>query len=123
MTGVQTCALPISIMPKLSDQVQNMLCGPSNYSRDPNLWYFPFIQERLFSTHLLLNQQDLKILPYHHNEKQYMSEYGYGLDLKDRAIEQKDINLLYEWRLYRNTQTDQHIDFCYPWIPYFNKNI
>lgn len=112
----------VSVMPLLPQEVQDLLCGPSHYSRDPNLWNFPFIQERLFSTYLVLNQKNLRILPYHHNEQMYLPQYGHVLDLKDRAIEEKDKNLLNQWRLTRNSICGWP-DYCEPWIQHFNGNL
>lgn len=105
-------------IPAYPKHIQDLLCSPSNYSRDPNLWYFPFIQERLFSTYLLLTQGKYRVLPYHHNEKMYSDRFGYLLDLKDRAIAEGSQALLEQWRTERNSICNWP-DHCKDWIQNF----
>lgn len=52
-------------IPKLSPRIRDLHNGPSNYGPFPNLWYFPFIHERLYSTFLLQNVKEFKICGTH----------------------------------------------------------
>jgi hypothetical protein len=111
----------LDCMPLYPLHIQNLVCSPSNYDREPTLWYFPFIQERLFSTYLLLNAGKYNVLPYHHNEDMYTTKYGYLLDLKDRAIASNSKEFLEQWRLGRNS-TFNWPDHCKDWIVNFKKD-
>jgi hypothetical protein len=55
-------------IPKLSPRVQELHNGPANYGPFPNLWYFPFIHERLFSTYLTMNRRAFHIFGSHHEQ-------------------------------------------------------
>jgi hypothetical protein len=55
----------LAALPTLSTRVQELHNGPSDYGPFPNLWYFPFIHERLFSTYILKNCLDFKIYATH----------------------------------------------------------
>jgi hypothetical protein len=55
----------IAAIPKLSDRVRQLHNGPSDYGPFPDLWYFPFIHERLFSTYLLSNYTRFQVQPGH----------------------------------------------------------
>jgi hypothetical protein len=53
-------------IPKLSPRIQALHNGPADYEAFPDLWYFPFIHERLFSTLLLKNYDRYSIFSYHY---------------------------------------------------------
>jgi hypothetical protein len=105
-------------VPNYAEETQGLLFSPSQYPRSPDLWYFPFIQERLFSTYLTMNADRYRVLPYHHNEEKYLSQYGYLLDLKDQAIKTGSKDLLEQWRQERGRICNWP-DHCQAWIQHF----
>lgn len=107
-------------IPNFDQSVINKMHEPSGYIPNPGLWYFPFIQERLFSTYLVMNYQRFKILPYHHQEDLYDANYRHLVDLKEQAIETGDIKLLEQWRQTRN-QIIKVPDCSESWIKNFKK--
>lgn len=60
----------LNVIPLLSPRVRELYETSADYANDTKLNYFPFIHERLLSTYLLLNKDNLKILPYHNVENQ-----------------------------------------------------
>lgn len=103
-----------------SDADQLKLFGASHYGPDPDLWYFPFIQERLYSTFLLMNHKQFKVMPYHLNEAYHAAQYGSLYDLKEQAIAQADTALLEQWRQQRNL-IQAGPDWAEKWIKEFDK--
>lgn len=71
------------------------------YPTFPDLWYFPFIHERLLSTYLRLQTYDLKVCPYHHQKETFGANWNKLYTLKKNAIESRSISKLYEWWLFR----------------------
>lgn len=111
----------IEIIDQLPVHVQDLLCGPSNYSREPTLWNFPFIQERLFSTFLALNPGRFNVLPYHHQENACSPEYKKLLELKDTAINNNDVGMLNDWISLRDTVFLNLPNNPHNWIKNFKK--
>jgi hypothetical protein len=55
-----------AVIPMLSPRVRDLHNGPANYGPFPDLWHFPFIHERLFTTYLAINRGTFHIFGYHH---------------------------------------------------------
>lgn len=110
-------------VPKLSIQTHKLLCSGANYAPDRSLWYFPFIQERLFSTYILLNKDSLKVLPYHRDKELWIAQEGYSKlhALKESGIKNKDQSILYSWAQLRNHYEPPPDDMAKVWIPYLWK--
>lgn len=111
----------VDIIDQLPLHIQNLLCGPSDYSRDPTLWYFPFIQERLFSTYLALNPGRYNVLPYHHQENICKPEHKMLLELKDTAIDNNNADLLDKWVSLRDTVFSNLPNNPSVWVKKFKK--
>lgn len=79
-------------LPHLPSEIINLHDSDSNYGI-AKLNYFPFIQERLFSTYLSMHPE-IKVLPYQHGEAYYHDHYHILNRLKAT-----DIDL---WRRMRN---------------------
>lgn len=108
----------LTVIPKLPNYERQLLFSGSNYSKDPTLWYFPFIQERLFSTYLLINKDKFKILPYHesnHWVKQGNDKLEYLLGIKELAIKENSKKLFEYWKDERNKYFPWP-NICAPWI-------
>lgn len=87
----------LSVIPKLPDSIQQVLSSGAGYSHAPELWYFPFIQERFFSLVLMMNQNKFKIFAYHKDYETIRSRYQQLHDLKDQGIKMKDAVKLRSW--------------------------
>ncbi len=94
----------------------------AGYPPFPNLWYFPFIHERLLSTYLTIYYKDLKIFHYHHQPEQY----GYMWDrlyfLKTMAIKYREPAILAEWQALRQ-HLKLNLGFSDNWYTKFDKNL
>ena len=119
----------VSNIKNLPPRIRELHDGHANYGYDSkvesNLTYFPFIQERLFSTFLLLHRHKLKILPYKVNEERHPDALHMLNALKGIAIERKDPAILSKWRNRRGPSLtplypDPKIDWAEKWIPKFN---
>lgn len=110
---------------KVSDwpeTVQAKLFGASQYGPESDLWYFPFIQERLYSTFLLMNRDNFRIMPYHLNEDYHAAAYGNIYHMKEQAIREGNRDLLEQWRQQRN-QIQHGPDWAQHWISEFKPGI
>lgn len=80
---------------KLPLRIRRLHDSSANYGPLPDLWYFPFIQERLLSTFITINK--LKVFPYHHR----IEDLGFISEkmnfLKISALKYKDKKLLKDW--------------------------
>lgn len=112
----------VNIIDTLPDTIKKMHNSGAKYPPFPDLWYFPFIHERLLSTYLTLNYDKLRILPYQHRPEQY----GYMWDrlyfLKTMALKYKEISILEEWQHLR-TYLGLDFPFSKNWIAKFDKNL
>lgn len=94
---------------KLSPNTKKLYHGNTAYI-DRNISYFSFIQERLFSTFVYINQKKFNILPLQINEEQFEPHLDKLTLLKTIAIERQDRNILNDWRIIRN----QYVGSLYP---------
>lgn len=101
--------LYIEIIPKLPPEIKSLHDSGSNYFRDPSLWHFPFILERLLSNWVSWHYQDLKVYTYHHlpnldryqfNHNRYFI-YDKLRFLKMQTIKHQDYVILNEWLDFR----------------------
>lgn len=83
----------------LPDRIKDLHNGSAGYPNFPDLWYFPFIHERLLSTYLSLNYNDLSIYSYHHDYKKYGDIWQILYCIKKQAIQENNSEL---YRLYFN---------------------
>lgn len=105
-----------------SEQDQTKLFGPSQYGLDPDLWYFPFVQERLYSTFLLMQKSRFRVKPYHLNESYHAAQYKDLYTLKEQAISKGDPALLEQWRQQRMLIQDGP-DWAKHWIKEFDPEL
>ena len=77
----------------LPDNIKRLHNGPADYAPFPDLWYFPFIHERLLSTYLQVNYNKLRIWSYHHDFQQYGDVWHLMYSVKTNAIRTNDPNL------------------------------
>lgn len=103
-------------------EAQSKLFGSSQYGPEPDLWYFPFVQERLYSTYLLMNQSQFRIMPYHLNESYHAAQHSNLYNLKEQAIREGNTELLEQWRQQRNL-IQGGPDWAEHWIKEFNPRI
>lgn len=94
----------------------------AGYPPFPELWYFPFIHERLLSMYLTVHYKDLKIFHYHHDK----DRFGYMWDrlhfLKTMAIKYKEPEILAEWQALR-THLKLNYNFSTNWLQKFDKTL
>ena len=106
----------------LPTQIKLLHNQGAGYPPFPDLWYFPFVHERLLSTYLTINYSNLKIFHYHNDKEQY----GYMWDrlyfLKSMAIKYKEPAILMEYQELRDyLKINYH--FSRDWIQRFDKNL
>jgi hypothetical protein len=90
----------INVIPQLPDSVRVLYERSAGYRNDLSLNYFAFIHERLLSTYILLNQDTIKVLPYHHEPDtpfESMLE-----DIKSACIQKQSEDLKTVWFRLRN---------------------
>lgn len=106
----------------LPNNIKLLHSSGAKYPAYPNLWYFPFIHERLLSTYLVIKYKDLKIWHYHHGKE----HFGYMWDrlyfLKTMAIKYKEPDILMEWQNLR-TYLKLNYNFSDTWVNRLDKNL
>lgn len=91
----------IKKLPQLSPRVQALHESGANYGPFPDLNYFAFIHERLFSTYLLANKHRFRIKAYHHGWQNLGKDANIMRNLKLQAIEHHSKSMLEEWNRLR----------------------
>lgn len=113
----------IQSIDKLPENVKELYNGSTNYV-DNSINYFSFIQERLMSLYLSMNEHRYKILPFHINEHSMPIELHELNSLKYKILKNNDIDSANIWRKKRLVEKNRiystsAVDWAKFWIDRF----
>lgn len=99
-------------------KIHNKATTPGN----PNLWYFPFIHERLLSTFLAINKEKYKVIAYHPNKDELGALWDIMYFQKTMFMKYGNVNFLKEWFANRR-KIDWWTDKAEGWGSYIKSDL
>ncbi len=99
----------------LPESIKKYHNSSANYIYDTELWYFPFIQERLFSTFILANKHRFLVKGFSHGVEQLDDFHLKLRAMKHQAVEMGDLNLLKKWNQIRFQRYNPSTDLIPVW--------